>query len=556
MFRQSLTLVLLTTLAWVMAECTLVAADRRCVALDLYVDGRTERSAGVERAVREFIDDRSGISVHVRDLDGPQGDAERKRIEAIAKHYRFDARQTPVIYGVGRVVTRTASSEELAAQLESLLRVDVYVRSGCSKCARAKPFIETLKVGYPGLEVRVRDLVTDWEARQDLEKLVRRHQQAAASVPVFDVCNQLIVGFDHESSTGRRIETTLQRWTYECRDLSNTNDLQPTGMTAMSRMGRADSVSGKSLLRTSLLTLSVPILFSASVDEVETGFAEDALDAPSPLPTPGELSDEPLLDEETPLSLPNDEATVDTINVPVLGRLSLSHLGLPLFTVAVGLVDGFNPCAMWVLLFLLSILVNLKSRLKILAVAGVFVLISGLAYFAFMAAWLNVFQLIGLLRPVQIGLALIAIGVGTIHVKDYFAFKQGISLSIPESAKPGIYARVRRIVNAENLLAAVIGASVLAVMVNIIELLCTAGLPAMYTEILTMQQLPIWKNYAYLGLYNVAYMFDDGLMVAAVVVTLGHHKMQEQHGRVLKLISGTVILLLGLVMLVKPEWLL
>jgi hypothetical protein len=210
---------------------------------------------------------------------------------------------------------------------------------------------------------------------------------------------------------------------------------------------------------------------------------------------------------------------------------------------------------MWVLLFLLSVLVNLKDRWKVLAVAGTFVVVSGLAYLAFMAAWLNVFQLVGLLRPVQIVLGLIGATVGTIHVKDFFAFKKGVSLSIPESAKPGLYARVRRIMTAENLLGALVGAAVLATLVNIIELLCTAGLPAMYTGILSMQNYPVWVNYLYLCLYIVGYMFDDSIMVGIAVVTLGHHKLQERGGRVLKLISGMVILALSGVMIFRPEWL-
>jgi uncharacterized membrane protein HdeD (DUF308 family) len=152
-------------------------------------------------------------------------------------------------------------------------------------------------------------------------------------------------------------------------------------------------------------------------------------------------------------------------------------------------------------------------------------------------------------------LAILAIVVGSIHVKDFFAFKKGISLSIPESAKPGIYSRVRRIVLAESVFAAIAGATVLAVLVNIIELLCTAGLPALYSQVLSLQNYPAWKNYAYLGLYIIAYMFDDSLMVAVVVVTLGKNKLQETQGRWLKLISGLVILLLGLVLLFKPEWL-
>lgn len=137
-----------------------------------------------------------------------------------------------------------------------------------------------------------------------------------------------------------------------------------------------------------------------------------------------------------------------------------------------------------------------------------------------MAAWLNVFLLIGYLRPVQLLLGGLALLVGSIHVKDFFAFKKGLSLSIPESAKPGIYDRVRRIVSAENLPAALAGAFTLAVLVNIVELLCTAGLPALYTNILMQQGFSPAGRYAYLLLYILAYMFDDAVMVAVVVATL------------------------------------
>jgi cytochrome c biogenesis protein CcdA len=252
-----------------------------------------------------------------------------------------------------------------------------------------------------------------------------------------------------------------------------------------------------------------------------------------------------------------DSAASDTdvIELPLFGATRVSDLGLPLFTFLVGLVDGFNPCAMWVLVFLLSVLVNVKDRRKILLIAGTFVLVSGLAYFAFMAAWLNLFMLIGIARPAQIVLGLMAILIGLINIKDFFAFKQGITLSIPESSKPGIYRRVREIVSTKYLTAALFSVVVLAVIVNMIELLCTAGLPALYTQILTMQDLPAWKNYAYLTLYIAAYMLDDTILLGIVVVTLSHRKLQEREGRWLKMISGTAILVLGVVMIFKPSWL-
>lgn len=245
----------------------------------------------------------------------------------------------------------------------------------------------------------------------------------------------------------------------------------------------------------------------------------------------------------------------DSIETRWLGRLSAGELGLPLFTIIVGLLDGFNPCAMWVLLFLLSLLVNLRDRLKMALIAGTFVAVSGLIYFAFMTAWLNIFLLIGLSRPLQIGLAGIALLLGAVNVKDFFALHRGISLSIPESAKPGLYVHIRRILQADNLAGALAGIVVLAGFVNLVELLCTAGFPALYTQILTLQQMPSWKYYGYLGLYNLAYIFDDSLMVTIAVVTLSREKLQERAGRWLKLTSGLVMACLGAILLLHPKWL-
>ena len=231
-------------------------------------------------------------------------------------------------------------------------------------------------------------------------------------------------------------------------------------------------------------------------------------------------------------------AEAESIVLPWVGRVSAADLGLPLFTLAIGLLDGFNPCAMWVLLFLLSLLVTLRDRFAMALLAGTFVFVSGLVYFAFMAAWLNLFLLIGLSHTVQAILGLLATGIGVVHVKDFFMFRQGVSFSIPESAKPGLYARIRRIVQAEHRTSAMAGVIVLACLVNFVELLCTSGFPAIYTHVLTAYHLSAWRYYAYLALYNLAYIADDALMVTIAVATLGRRKLEEREGRWLKLISG------------------
>ena len=243
------------------------------------------------------------------------------------------------------------------------------------------------------------------------------------------------------------------------------------------------------------------------------------------------------------------------VDSALFGTLSAQRLGLPLFTLVLGLLDGFNPCAMWVLLFLLSMLVRQNDRRRMALIAGTFVCVSGAVYFAFMAAWLNVFLAVGLSQPVRLLLAGVALLIGAFNVKDFFALGRGFSFGIPESAKPGLVARMHRLLQARAVAASLLGVAALAVVVNLVELLCTAGLPALYTAVLAQQQLGTAAHLAYLGLYIVGYVADDAVMVTLAVLALGSGKLTERAGRGLKLLSGVVMLALGVVLLLKPEWL-
>jgi hypothetical protein len=231
-------------------------------------------------------------------------------------------------------------------------------------------------------------------------------------------------------------------------------------------------------------------------------------------------------------------------------NLTLDQVGLPIFTLAMGLLDGFNPCSMWVLILMISLLAPLNNRPRMLAIAGTFVAVEGIAYFLFMSAWLNLFLLIGLSRPSEIVIAALALLAGMINLKDFVNFGWGFSLSIPAAAKPGIYARMRRILHAENMTAALLGTIALAVLVQIVEFMCTSGFPALFTRILTLRHLDSLTYYGYLLLYDAAYMADDVIVLAIGVITLSQHRLQEKEGRWLKLISGVVMVGLGIYLLV------
>ena len=244
-------------------------------------------------------------------------------------------------------------------------------------------------------------------------------------------------------------------------------------------------------------------------------------------------------------------AAAESFELEFFGRtLTLDNVGLPAFTLALGLLDGFNPCSMWVLLLMISILAPLNDRRRMLAIAGTFVLIQGLAYFVFMAAWLNLFLFIGLSRASQLVIAAIAIVAGFINLKDFFAFGRGISLSIPDKAKPGIYARMRGLLHAPTLAAAIVGAVILALLVQVVEFLCTSGFPALFTRILTLREFDSATYYSYLLLYIGAYMLDDVIVLGTGVALLSRHRLQEREGRWLKLLSGVVMVGLGVYLVV------
>jgi thiol-disulfide isomerase/thioredoxin len=250
--------------------------------------------------------------------------------------------------------------------------------------------------------------------------------------------------------------------------------------------------------------------------------------------------------------LSQDGKQEDAMTVPLLGSIDPAKVSLPVFTMVIGALDSFNPCAFFVLLFLLSMLIHVRSRGRMFLIGGIFVLISGLIYFLFMAAWLNIFMIIGQITAITITGGIVALLIGGINVKDFFLFKQGVSLVMPESAKPKLFERMRGLLKSPTLPAMIGGTVVLAISANAYELLCTAGFPMVYTRVLTLHKLTTSQYYQYLVLYNVVYILPLALIVAVITVTLGARKLTEWQGRQLKLVSGLMMLSLGIVLIVKP----
>jgi len=248
-----------------------------------------------------------------------------------------------------------------------------------------------------------------------------------------------------------------------------------------------------------------------------------------------------------------DQNKLTTLDIPVLGNVSADDFSLPVLTVLIAGMDAFNPCAFFVLLFLLSMMVHVRSRSRMALIGGVFVFFSGAVYFLFMAAWLNLFIYLGELRVMTLIAGAVAVLIALINIKDFFWLKKGFSLSISDNAKPKLFDRMRNLLRLDSMPTVMFATIVLAVIANSYELLCTAGFPMVYTRVLTLRALSAESYYLYLALYNLIYIVPLMTIVVLFTIKLGSRKLSEHEGTILKLLSGVMMLLLGSMLIVSPE---
>lgn len=246
-------------------------------------------------------------------------------------------------------------------------------------------------------------------------------------------------------------------------------------------------------------------------------------------------------------------ANLREFDLPFIGRMDLLSTSLPVLAVVLGLIDGFNPCAMWVLVYLIALLVNLNDRKKIWVVVGSFVLASGVLYFLFMSAWLNAFLIIGYMRSVTILIGLSALGGGILGLKEYFEAKGALACKVGdgESHKKTMN-RLEEIVAQPLSWGVFLAIIALAFVVNSVEFVCSSAIPAVFTQVLALSPISTLEHYAYIALYDLSFMLDDliifGLAAMAVNTAFG-----EKYAKYCKLLGGVIMAVLGLILLFAPQ---
>ena len=244
-------------------------------------------------------------------------------------------------------------------------------------------------------------------------------------------------------------------------------------------------------------------------------------------------------------------------HIPIIGDVDAKTVSLPLISILIGAVDGFNPCAMWVLLFLITMLFNMKDKKKMWILGITFLVTSALIYLLFMLAWLKVAVSFTSTKIIRLLIALVALIGGTINIRSYIKNKNkddGCEV-VDEKKRKKTIAKIKSIVSEKSFILAMIGIITLAISVNFIELACSAGLPLIFTQILALNDLNGFQYGFYMFLYILFFLLDDIIIFVIAMLTLNIKGISSKYGKYSHLIGGIIMVLIGLLMIFKPEWL-
>lgn len=248
-----------------------------------------------------------------------------------------------------------------------------------------------------------------------------------------------------------------------------------------------------------------------------------------------------------------EEPSRTSVDVPFVGAVDVGDRSLIVATVLIAFVDGVNPCSFWVLSMLLTLVLHSGSRRRTFAVGSVFLVVTSCLYGLYMFGAYSALDYAEDLSWIRLTVALVAGTFGVLHLKEYITHR-GLSLTIPDAKKPGMYKHMRSLARPERSLPAILGGTVvLATGVSLAETPCTAGLPLLWTDLLSSRDVSGAGTALLFGIYLLVFLLDELALFAIAVVALRSVRMQERHGRALQLLSGTLMVALALTMIVAPQ---
>ena len=364
---------------------------------------------------------------------------------------------------------------------------------GCPHCAEEEKFLAKIEKKYSYVKI-IRYEV--WKNKSNallMDRVGNRYDVATSSVPLTVISGTAISGYSE--SIGIRIERAIKYY--------KDNPKENVNYVSQIKNGTFDE------------------------DEIKDSFSE--------------------ADKKT------DEST--KIKLPLLGKINLKDFSLPTAATLIGLVDGFNPCAMWVLLFLISMLLGMKDRKRMWILGLTFLLSSALVYMAIMLSWFNI--VVNVMASVIFRniISVIAIVGAIINLRAFFKSNDSGCEVVNDKKRKKVISKIKDFTKEKSLFIALGGVIFLAVSVNVIELACSAGLPLVFTQLLAINNVSSFESFIYTLIYIFFFLIDDIIIFLIAMSTTKVHAISTKYNKYSHLIGGILMLIIGILLLVKPEWL-
>jgi thiol-disulfide isomerase/thioredoxin len=421
----------------------------------------------------------------------------------------FRVGNVPMVSAQEKAIELTAenpTAEVITNVQEEPVHLYLFYGDGCPHCEKEREFLQELQAEY-GDQIVIEEFEVYYHPKNSylMKTLGQTLNLDTSGVPMLFVEDEIVVGFSSAETTGSEIRGAIK----SCQQSNCHSEVDEIVI--------ASGITGQ-------IIKALPL---------------------SPAEEEGEVAG--ITQDQTQLKQQDF-----TIKVPLVGPVDLKRLSLPALTILLGFLDGFNPCAMWILIFLITMLINLEDRKRLFLLGFTFIFVSALVYFGFLAAWFNLFQFIGYVYWIRLLVGLVAIGSGIMHLKNYYEEETGCHVTNTKQ-RLKIMTKIKSVIARQSLAFALVGISALAVSVNLIELICSAGLPAIYTNILASADLPRLQYYLLLVLYAVIFMIDDLVVFTVAVKTFHLTGITNKYMKFSNLIGGILILIIGILLLFRPQ---
>lgn len=374
------------------------------------------------------------------------------------------------------------------------LTLYVFKGDGCPHCKAEIDYLDTIKDKYTNLEIKEYEVWYDDDNASLLTKVESYFNIKRSGVPTTIIGNTVIQGYQNESSTGKKIERAINF--YEENDYKDIVKEIKDG-TAIKNTKKTDK------------------------------FQEE----------------ETKLDKET------------SVKAPIVGNVNLKDVSLLTSAIILGLIDGFNPCAMWILLFLISALIGMKDRKRMWTLGLTFLITSGLVYMLIMLSWISIAVKITTIVWIRNIIAIIALIGAILNLKSFIKSKNSGCEIVDSKKRKNIFSKIKKFTSEKSFILAFFGIIGLAISVNLVELACSAGLPLIFTELLAINNVSGFIKFIYIGIYIIFFLIDDIIVFTISMYTMKATGISTKYGKYSHLIGGLIMLLIGLLLIIKPEWL-